>query len=183
MDVAQHVAAAADDDAREDMGDAHVRQRVVTAVHDDADGVRLAVADDVDVRDVRVGRTVVRASSDVEADARVLNIYLFDDGFAAAVDGDAVRDVAAVDDTTRDGIQVADGADVVGWMDAAEADDGLAFRPAFGFRLQNGIVGELEIDAFRRFRRRAERLGKKIDAVREEEGAVRIGVNESLEGF
>ena len=182
MDVAQHVAAATDDDARENVCDAHVRQRVVAAVHNDTDGIRLAVADDVDVRDVRVGRAVVCASSDVEADARVLDVDLFDDGFAAAVDGDAVRHVAAVDDAARDGIQVADGTDVVGGMDAAEADDWFAFWPAVNFRLQNGVVGELKIDAFRGLRRRAKRFGEEINTVWEEEGAVRIGGDESLEG-
>ena len=180
MDVAQHVATATDDDARENVRDTHVRQRVVAAVHDDADGIRLAVADDVDVRDVRVGRSVVCASSDVEADACVLDVDLFDDGFAAAVDGDAVCHVAAVDDAACDGIQVADGADVVGGMDAAEADDGLAFRPAVNFRLQNGVVGELKIDTFRGLSGCAERFGKQINAVGEEKRTVWIGGDESL---
>ena len=50
------------------VGDAHIRQCVVARLDEDARRAGLAVADDVDVGYVAIGRIVVRAVLDVQTD-------------------------------------------------------------------------------------------------------------------
>lgn len=181
MDVAEAVAARTEQHARVDVRDAQVRKGVVIALHEDADGVRGPVADDVHVEDVAVGRAVVRAALDVDAHAHVLDRDIADARLASAVDRDAVRDAASVQHAAREAVVAANRADVVRRMARAEPHQGLGGGPPRR-GLEDGVVGEAQVHAPARMRGREDGLREEVRAVREVERAVGVRVDETLQG-
>ena len=92
MYVAQRVARRAELNAGEDVRDAHVRQRVVVSLEQDAYRIVSAAAGYVDAGDIGVRRTRVRAVLYVYADLRVLDREIAHRGLASAVDRHRLRD-------------------------------------------------------------------------------------------
>ena len=145
MEVAERIARATDVQTDIYVRDTHVRQRIVIAFDQYADGITRLVADDVHAQNVRIRRTAVRAAFDVDADLRMLDGHITDFRLAAAVDGNTVGDHTSVDDTARQAIVASIRADVVERYFSAEADDGFRIFPV-GSRLQHGVVGQLQIN-------------------------------------
>ena len=99
--IHEQVAAARKLQARLHVRNAHVRERVVARFDEYANGAGPAVADDVHVRYVAVGRIAVRAVLDVQTDKHVLHRDAAHSRLASRIDGDAFRDATPVDDAAR----------------------------------------------------------------------------------
>ncbi len=180
VDVREEIAAGAHADADLAVSDAHVGERVVVGVEDDADGAGPAVAGDVHVADVAVGRAVVRAALNLQAIPDVLHRDVLDAGLAPGLDADPGRAAGAVEDAAAESIDASGRPYVVGRMDAAEAHERLALRKVRSGP-EDGEVGKGERDGELRLRRRGDRMRKQVDAVGDGNRVVGACVNERLE--
>ena len=182
VNVAQVVAAADQLDTDLHTRNAHVGERIVHTFDQKTDGVNRAASDDVDIENIGIGRAGIGTVLDMQTDLGMLDRDILHAGFASAVDGHTVCDVIAVDDTARQIIVAAVGVDGIERFCRTETDERFFTVPALHC-FDDREVGQLQRYRMIGIRRRCDRLGQQIFAVREEDDSLRVVKNQLLQGI
>ena len=157
MNVGQAVAVGMDDHTCAHTGNAGVGDGVVVSFDLDSDGVCRAGSIDVDVSDIRVGRTGVCTVLDMQThngvfDGRVLHL-----GFPAGIDAHAVCDLVSVNNAAGQRVVAADLFYRIVRILSAQRDQRAACESAGC--ANDRIVCQLQIHAFGRIGRGTQRMG------------------------
>lgn len=140
------------------------------------------ISDDVYVENISIGRAIICAPLDVDADLGILYRHVMDRGLAPRVDGNTVRLAVTVNDTALEIIVRAGNIYGVKGLRRTDANYSFLFGPGV-HRLELCKGRKLERNRVRRIRRSADRLREQIFSVGEEYRSLRIRQNKLLQSI